>query len=791
MTTPALHQSQLHVVEELLELFGIDTATDQQSVPADEQQQETVMAISRSAVTGWVSSKAFQLCAWIQGREVLMLVDSGSTTSFINKSFAEGMAGIQPLLKAHKVRVADGGELICSASVPNCTWCSQGHQFSTDLKVLDLGVYDVILGMDWLEEHSPMTVDWRAKLIAIPSPSGVINLRGHDNSSSTCVVINALQLQSLCSKGAITHMALIHEIAPEGDTSSLPPACIHQVLDEFDDVFKEPVGLPPRCECDHRIPLIPGAQPFSIRAYRHKPDHKDEIERQVAELLRTCVIQRSNSPFSSPAILVKKDGTWRLCIDNRQLNAITCVSKYPVPVIEELLDELHGATWFSKLDLRAGYHQIRLAEGEEFKTAFQTHSGHYEFRVVSFGLTGGPPTFLGAMNTTVHPLLRVCVLVFFDDILVFSKTLKDNARDLRRVLALLRRDQWKAKFSKCAFGQQKLSYLGHVISEQGVATEPTKIRAVAQWTAPTSVKEVRSFLGMAGYYRRFVKNFGIIARPLFNLLKKGVPFVWTSATETAFQVLKQQLVEAPILALPDFSKTFIVETDASDKGIGAVLQQGGHPIAYMSKALSPRYQGLSTYEKEYLAVIVAVDQWRPYLQHDEFIISTDQRRLVHLNKQRLATPWQQKAFTKLLGLRFSIRYKKGSDNTAADALSRAKTTEILHSVSSCQPAWLEDVINNYNSNPQAQRLLEQLAIREDPKGRFTLKQGLLRFRDRIWLGGSTEMQQRIISAFHDNGGALRFSGDLPPHQKTVCLAKDESAYLAICALLSSVSTGQT
>lgn len=178
------------------------------------------------------------------------------------------------------------------------------------------------------------------------------------------------------------------------------------------------------------------------------------------------MIQRSVSNFSSPVILVKKkDGTWRLCIDYRQLNAMTCVSKFPVPIIEELLDELHGATWFSKLDLRAGYHQIRLAKGEEYKTAFQTHSGHFEFKVLSFGLAGGPATFNGAMVVTLHPLLRHCVLVFFDDILVLSKTWEEHVDHLRQVLTLLHRDQWKVKRSKCEFGQRQLPYLGHVISE--------------------------------------------------------------------------------------------------------------------------------------------------------------------------------------------------------------------------------------------------------------------------------------------------------------------------------------
>uniref|UniRef100_A0A8R7VA35 Reverse transcriptase domain-containing protein n=1 Tax=Triticum urartu TaxID=4572 RepID=A0A8R7VA35_TRIUA len=618
----------------MLELFSVETSNE---VEGEVQQ---VHAISRPALDGGVSPKAFQLLATMQDQEVLILVDSGSSTSFINQRLAERLSGARALHQPCRVKVADGGELVCSASIPDCQWSSQGLEFVTDMKILPLGVYDAILGMDWLEQHSPMTVDWRNKHLRIPTALGPASLFGHEAQSTQCHVINSAQLQQLHRHGALLHLCLLYPI-DEKPKHSVPEAPgLQRLLAEFEDVFGEPQGLPPRRACDHKIPLMPGAQPVNIRPYRHKPEHKSEIERQVQELLQSGVIQRSHNTFSSPVILVKKkDDTWRMCVDYRHLNAMTHVSKFPVPIIEELLDELHGAVWFSKLDLRAGYHQIRLAEGEEFKTAFQTHSDHYEFKVLSFGLAGGPGTFNGAITETMHPLLRHYVLLFFDDILVFSKTWEDHLAHLRQVLELLRRDQWKVKESKCEFGQRQLSYLGHVISSEGVATDPGKIQAVEAWPTPTDAKEVRRFLGLAGYYRRFVRGFGIIARPMFNLLKKGVPFVWTENTDQAFTLLKQQLVSAPVLAMPDFSKPFTIETDACDKGIGAVLQQEGHPIAFMSKGLSPR-PGLSTYEKEYLAIVVAVDQWRPYLQHSEFVIFIDQKSLIHLEEQRLTMPWQ-------------------------------------------------------------------------------------------------------------------------------------------------------
>ena len=289
-------------------------------------------------------------------------------------------------------------------------------------------------------------------------------------------------------------------------------------------------------------------------------------------MLASGVILPSTSPFASPIILVKtKDGTWRLCVDYRQLKMLTLKTKYPLPVIDELLDELSGASWFSKLDLRAGYDQIRLAPGEEYKTAFHTHNGHYEFNVVSFGLTGGPSTFQGEMNVTLAPVDCVCVVVFFDDILVFSATLEEHVQHLKQVLQLLRQHQWRVKESKCAFAQRSISYLGFVVSGNGVSTDQTKVQAVLEWPVPQSVKELQGFLGLSGYYRKFVRNYGVISQPLTHLLRKNVPFIWSTTTQTAFEVLKKALTSALVLALPDFKVQFVVETDASDTGVGAML----------------------------------------------------------------------------------------------------------------------------------------------------------------------------------------------------------------------------
>ncbi|WVZ49086.1 hypothetical protein U9M48_000467 [Paspalum notatum var. saurae] len=515
------------------------------------------------------------------------------------------------------------------------------------------------------------------------------------------------------------------------------PALMHPLLQEFASVFEVPTELPPSRSCDHSIPLIAGAQPVNIRPYRYTPAMKNEIEKQVKEMLDSGVIQPSVSAFCSPVLLVKKkDNCWRFCVDYIHLNALPVKTKYPVPVIDEFLDELGQASWFSSLDLRAGYHQVLLKPGEEFKTAFQTHSRHYEFRVMAFGLSGAPATFQCAMNTTLQPLLRKCVLVFFDDILVYSKSLEDHLVHLRQVLELLHKDQWKVKLSKCSFLQNSISYLGHVISQGGVATDPAKIEAIMSWPTPTNIKDLRSFLGLAGYYRKFVKHFGIISRPLFDLLKKHALFIWTNDHDVAFQTLKQALCSAPVLTLPDFSKKFCLETDASGSGVGAVLLQEGHPIAFISKALSLKNQGLSTYEKEYLAILLAVEQWRCYLQHGEFVIFTDHRSLAHLSDQRLHTVWQQKVFTKLLGLQYQIVYKKGTENGVADALSRRfHLPQQCNALSVASPAWLKLVLASYSNDADAQSKLAQLAIDPLAVPHFSLHNGLLKYKTRIWWGG--------------------------------------------------------
>lgn len=313
------------------------------------------------------------------------------------------------------------------------------------------------------------------------------------------------------------------------------------------------------------------------------------------------------------------------------------------------------------------------------------------------------------------------------------------------------------KASKCKFAQREISYLGHVLSKRGLSTDPAKIEAISSWPMPSNVKVLRGFLGLAGYYRKFIRHFSLVAKPLTDLLRKDTLFIWTSLQESAFQALKTALCSALVLGLPNFSKTFYIETDASRTGVDEVLLQDGHPLAFISKALGPRTLGLSAYEKEYLAILMAVDQWHHYLLQSEFVIHTDQRSLIHLNEQRLHTPWQQRVFTKLLGLRYRVAYRKGVDNGAADALSRRDHSCALMLVSSPVHSWLEDLVSWYPSDPEAKALLSELTVNPTSRPPFQLKQGIIYYQDRVWLGSNTTIQTRVLSALHNSpvGGHSR------------------------------------
>lgn len=709
--------------------------------------QAEQLSLSIHAMAGTPGANTLRLRAMIGNQVLLILVDSGSSDSFLNENMLPRIQCTVKTTNTIPVKIADGKFMHCNKIVPDLSWWCQGETFITNMRVLELGAYDAILGMDWLQQHSPMVADWEKHSLAFLHNNKMITLRGIMAPSLEPVrEMPVEQLIKWYKGNKVWAMAVIKS---DSDTPTAHiPTEIQAILEQYIDVFATPTELPPERQYDHPIALKPDATPFNARPYRYSPAHKDEIEKQVKEMLQAGIIVPSMSPYASPVLLVqKKDGTWRFCVDYRRLNELTIKNMFPMPVIDELLDELAGATIFSKLDLRAGYHQIRMLPADEHKTAFKTHQGHYHFRVMPFGLCNAPATFQCVMNQVLSPCLRRSVLVFMDDILVYSSSVQEHVRHLTEVLNLLRQHKLYVKESKCSFGCTSLEYLGHIISATGVATDPKKTEAMVQWPQPTTVTELRGFLGLTGYYRKFVRNYAVIARPLTNLLKKK-SFAWNDQATEAFTALKEAMTSTPVLQLPDFQKKFVVETDACDSGIGAVLMQDNHPLAFLSKPLSATHQQLSIYEKEFLALLMAVERWRSYLQRGEFEIRTDHHSLCYLEDQTLQSPLQRKAMARLMGLQFKITYRKGIENQAADSLSRVGHLLTIQACSEVQPAWLQEVVNSYVTDIEAQRRLTELALASPDEHGYSLQNGLIRFQGRVWLGANSALHTKLITAFH-------------------------------------------
>jgi hypothetical protein len=407
------------------------------------------------------------------------------------------------------------------------------------------------------------------------------------------------------------------------------------IVEEFMDVFpKELPGMPPEREVEFYIDLIPGTAPIAKRPYRMAPTELAELKLQITDLQQKGYIRPSSSPWGALVLFVsKKDGSMRMCIDYRSLNEVTIKNKYPLPRIDDLFDQVQGAKYFSKIDIRSGYHQFRIKEADIQKTAFVTRYGQYEFTVMPFGLTNAPAFFMNLMNKVFMEELDKFVVVFIDDILIYSKNREDHMRHLRTILRKVRAHQLYAKLSKCEFWLEKIAFLGHILTAEGIEVDPSKVEAVSKWRQPSNVSEVRSFLGMAGYYRRFIKGFSSIARPMTELLKKDHKFVWTPKCEGSFQIIKEKLTTAPVLTLPDIHQDFVVFCDASRQGLGCVLMQNEKVIAYASCLLKLHEQNYPTHDLELAAIVHALKIWRHYLIGNKCHIFTNHKSLRYIFTQ--------------------------------------------------------------------------------------------------------------------------------------------------------------
>lgn len=451
---------------------------------------------------------------------------------------------------------------------------------------------------------------------------------------------------------------------------------LKDLLERYREVFSvNPKGPGMVTHVEHVIDTG-DADPIKQRSYRTSRKEEEYIDREVDEMMLNGIIRPSVSPWSSPVVLVaKKDNTLRFCIDYRKLNSVTKKDSYPLPRIQDTLDVLNGAKYFSSLDFASGYWQIKVKEEDIGKTAFVCKRGLFEFVRMPFGLCNAPGTFQRAMDILLSGLNWKISLIYIDDILVFSPTFEQHLNDLESVLKRLLDVQFTVKLSKCFFGQGEVSYLGHLVGSQGIKPDPSKLKAVEEFPIPTNLTEVRSFLGLTTYYHRFVPSYSTVAEPLYRLQKKNVHFEWSADCQSAFERIKVLLVSSPTLRYPDFKREFVLMTDASDVGVGVVLSQTDHDgkeyvVGYASRALAKEERNYSTTEKECLAVLFGIKFFRSYIHGTHFTVITDHGSLTWLINLRDANGRLARWALQLQGLDYTIKHRPGREHGNADALSR-------------------------------------------------------------------------------------------------------------------------
>ncbi|XP_066162190.1 uncharacterized protein [Oryza sativa Japonica Group] len=570
-----------------------------------------------------------------------VLFDSGTTHSILSMSFAgnHGME-IEDLRRPLMISTPSN-QALSSQRSPSVRIEIQGVPFLANLILLESKYLEVILGMDWLARYKGV-IDCANRKVTLTSNDGQV------------VTVHALPSEPLRSS--------LNQITLE----EIP------ILRDYPDVFPDDLpGMPPKRDIEFRIDLVPGTTPIHKRPYRMAANELAEVKRQVDDLLQKGYIRPSSSPWGAPVIFVeKKDHTQRMCMDYRALNDVTIKNKYPLPRIDDLFDQLKGATVFSKIDLRSGYHQLRIKEEDIPKTAFTTRYGLFECTVMSFGLTNAPAFFMNLMNKVFMEYLDKFVVVFIDDILIYYRTKEEHEEHLRLALEKLREHQLYAKFSKCEFWLSEVKFLGHVISAGGVAVDPSNVESVTNWKQPKTVSKIRSFLGLAGYYRRFIENFSKIAKPMTRLLQKDVKYKWSEECEHCFQELKNRLLSAPILILPDPKKGLQVYCDASKLGLGCVLMQDGNVVAYASRQLRPHEKNYPTHDLELAAVVHALKIWCHYLFGTRTEVYTDHKSLKYIFTKPDLNMRQWRWLELIKDYDMRIHYHPGKVNVVADALSR-------------------------------------------------------------------------------------------------------------------------
>jgi hypothetical protein len=572
----------------------------------------------------------------------LVHFDTGASHSFISRAFVLKNK-IPTKTIGFPIRVSSpGGELIVNAGCRDLVLEIGKHKFPANLIVLDSQGLDVILGMDWMTAFEGV-IDCANKTITLTTPEKK-RIRFKSTFELKGSKVNSLKGVSM---------------------DEVP------VVKEYPNVFPEELpGMPPDRDVEFIIDLLPGIGPIAKRPYKMDIEELKELKKQLKEQLDKGFIQQSSSSWGAPVLFVeKKDSSKRLVVDYRSLNKVTIKNKYRLPNINDLFDQLKGAKVFSKIDLRSGYFQLKIREQDIPKIAFTTRYGLYEYTVMSFGLTNAPAYFMTMMNKVFMEYLDKFIVVFIDDILIYSKDEKEHEQHLRLIMEKLREHKLYAKFSKCEFWLNKVGFLGHIVSAEGVVVDPSKVASITEWESPKNAGDIQSFRGLAGYYRRFIENFSKIAKPMTELLKKDKKFEWTDLCEASFQELKKRLVSAPVLCLPDIQKDFQVYCDASHQGLGSVLMQNGKVVSYASRQLKHHERNYPTHDLELAFVVHVLKVWRHYLMGKHCDVFTDHKSLKYIFTQKELNMRQRRWLELIKDYDMSLQYHPGKANVVADTLS--------------------------------------------------------------------------------------------------------------------------
>lgn len=524
---------------------------------------------------------------------------------------------------------------------------------------------------------------------------------------------------------------------------------IKTLIQSFRDVFTNKPGRTTTLR--HQINLIPGSQPHNSPPFRYAPARRQIIEDNLKEMLDQDIIIPSHSPWASPVVLApKKDGTLRFCIDYRKLNAMTIRDAYPIPRIDDTLDSLQEARFISTLDLRSGYWQVEMDQNSRQKTAFVTHKGLFEFKVMPYGLTNAPATFQRLMDIVLAGLKWQCCLVYIDDVIIYSPTFEQHITDLHKVFQALRHAKLTLKASKCHFCRREMRYLGHIITQAGIKPDPNLIDSVIKFPTPKRLKDLQSFLGLTGYYRRFIKNYAKIAEPLLKQLRNSINtnhhIKWNAECENSMQMLKNKLTQAPIMNTPNFEYPFILEVDACEYGLGAVLTQEynehKYVIAYASRTLSTAERNYAATEREALAIVWATKHFRAYIEGSKIYIRSDCKALEWMRNAKDVTGRLARWAMKLSAYQIEeIRYRPGKTTANADSLSRnpinAENGEIkpIFNIETSINLWentniLDNIKDEQQKDPKLQPIIHSLQAEHstessNKRNPFILINGLL------------------------------------------------------------------